>query len=395
MVKKVMRGNEATALGAKLCKPNVVPAYPITPSTLFPERISEYVADGELDAEFVLVESEHSAMSAAIGASATGARVCTATASQGLELMHEMLFIASGMRLPIVMAVGNRALSAPINIWCDHQDGISARDCGWIQFYTERNQEALDMMILGFKISEDPRVLLPSMVGLDAFVLTHTMEAVDIPDQDKVDKFVGKYNPAHCYMDVNRPITIGSFSTPDTYMEFRYVQDKVMNDAAKVIDEAFAAFEKTFGRKYSKITAENTKDADIILVTMGSMTGTAREAITKMRAAGKKVGLVKISVLRPFPKKELIEALKGAKAVAVVDRSLSVGLNIGPVCSEIGATFINEKTRPMILSFVAGLGGRDILITDFEEVHEKTTAALKKGAPEKDTYWIHLKEELV
>jgi len=393
MVKTVMRGNEATAKGAQLCRPHVIPAYPITPSTMFPERISEYVADGELKAEFVMVESEHSAMSAAIGAAATGVRVCTATASQGLELMHEILFIASGMRLPIVMAVGNRALSAPINIWCDHQDTISARDCGWLQFYAERNQEALDLMIMGFKIGEDKRVLLPGMVGLDAFVLTHTQEVVDVPDQAEVDAFLPPYKPEHTFLDPKRPVTIGSFATPDTYMEFRFAQDIAMSkEAPKVIDEVFKQWEKAFGRKYQKVTAFECKDADIIIVSMGSMTGTAREAVRQLRAKGKKVGLCKITVLRPFPEKELKEVLAGAKVVAVLDRSLSLGYG-GPVYCEIAGSFVNDQKRPMIQDFIIGLGGRDILIKDFENIVSKCEATMKSGRPEKVIDWINVNYE--
>jgi pyruvate ferredoxin oxidoreductase alpha subunit len=393
MPKVVMRGNEATALGAKLCRPHVIPAYPITPSTMFPERISEYVADGELDCEFVLVESEHSAMSAAIGAAATGARVATATASQGLELMHEMLFIASGMRLPIIMAVGNRALSAPINIWCDHQDTISARDCGWIQLYAERNQEALDLMIMAFKIGEDKRVLLPAMVGLDAFVLTHTMEVVDSPTQEEVDKFLPPYKPDHVYLDPKRPITIGSFGTPEFYTEFRYAQELAMSkEAPKVIDEVFKEWERTFGRKYQMVTGFECKDADIILVTMGSMTGTARETIKKLRAAGKKVGLCKITVHRPFPEKELKEVLGGAKVVAVVDRSLSLGYG-GPVYAEIASSFVNDAKKPLLQDFIIGLGGRDILVKDFETIVSKCETTMKTGKPEKAIDWINVNYE--
>jgi len=395
MTKEVLRGNEAAALGAKLCKPNVIPAYPITPSTLFPERMSEYIADGELDAEFVLVESEHSAMSAAIGASATGARVVTATASQGLELMHEMLFIASGMRLPIMMAIGNRAVAAPINIWADHQDTISARDCGWLQFYAEKNQETLDLMIMVFKIGEDKRVLLPAMVGMDAFVLTHTMEAVDVPDQEAVDDFVGVYNPDHVYLDPKRPITIGSFAPPDVYQEFKYAQYKAMMDSEKVVDEVFADFEKRFGRHYQKVTGFQCEDADVIIVTMGSMTGTARAAVKKMREEGKKVGLLKITMLRPFPKKEIIEVTRNTKVLAVLDRSLSLGLQVGPVHSEIAAAYINESKKPMIMSFVTGLGGRDILIENIEEVYERAMKALEEGGPKDDLTWIHLREEIL
>ena len=395
MAKDVIRGNEATAVGAKLCRPNVIPAYPITPSTLFPERISEYVADGELDTELVLVESEHSAMSACIGASATGARVCTCTASQGLELMHEMLFIASGMRLPIVMPVANRALAAPINIWCDHQDSISARDTGWIQFYAEKNQEALDLVIIAFKVAENKKVLLPAMVGLDAFVLTHTMEVVDVPDQDKVDKYLPTYKPYHSYLDVKKPISIGSFGTPDYYMEFRYAQEQAMTGPApKVIEEAFKEFEEMFGRKYDIITCDQCEDADIIIMAMGSMCGTARETVRKLRAEGKKVGLAKLTVYRPFPYEVLRKKLGHAKVLAVVDRSLSVGFG-GPVFADVSAAFVNEPKKPIIQNFILGLGGRDILISDFETITATCEESIKNGKPKELVTWINTKFEPV
>jgi pyruvate ferredoxin oxidoreductase alpha subunit len=393
MPKEVIRGNEATAVGARLCRPHVVPAYPITPSTLFPERISEYVADGVLDTQFVPVESEHSAMSAAIGASATGSRVVTCTSSQGLELMHEMLFVASGMRLPIVMPVANRALSAPINIWCDHQDTISARDTGWIQFYAEKNQEALDLVIIAFKVAENKSVLLPAMVGLDAFVLTHTMEVVDIPEQELVDKYVPPYKPYHSYLDIKKPITIGSFGTPDYYMEFRLAQEEaMMGPTPKVISEAFKEFEKMFGRKYEFISCFQCEDADIILLTIGSMSGTAREAVRKMRAAGKKVGLAKLTVYRPFPYDIIKKTLGHAKVLAVVDRSLSVGYG-GPVFADVSGAFVNEPKRPIIQDFIIGLGGRDILMRDFEEIVSICEGTLKAGAPKELVKWINVNLE--
>jgi pyruvate ferredoxin oxidoreductase alpha subunit len=391
-MKDVIKGNMATALGAKLSRAEVIPAYPITPSTLFPEKISEYIACGEMDAQFILVESEHSAMSACIGASATGARTCTSTASQGLALMHEMLYIAAGMRLPIVVAVGNRALSAPINIWCDHQDSISERDTGWMQFYAEKNQEALDLMIMAFKIGEDKRVLLPAMVGLDAFVLTHTMEAVDIPDQEDVDKFLPPYTPPFGVLDPEKPMTFGSFGTPDYYMEFKYAQTKALEDAGAVIDEVFAEFKKTFGREYKKITTYKTEDADIILVTLGSMSGTARAAVDKMREEGKKVGAAKMTVFRPFPTKELMEMSKSTKVLAMVDRDISPGFG-GAVFGEAAAMYVNETEKPIIMNFIVGLGGRDITISDFEDMVEKAEKAQKTGAPEKLVDWINLKEE--
>ena len=391
-MRDVIKGNMATALGAKLARTEVIPAYPITPSTLFPEKISEYVADGEMDTQLILVESEHSAMSACIGASATGARTCTATASQGLALMHEMLYIASGMRLPIVVAVANRALSAPINIWCDHQDSISERDTGWMQFYAEKNQEALDLMIIAFRVAEDKRVLLPAMVGLDAFVLTHTMEAVDIPEQGDVDKFLPPYTPLFGVLDPEKPMTFGSFGTPDYYMEFKYAQTKALEDSESVIDEIFAQFKDTFGREYKKIKTYRTEDADVILVTLGSMSGTARAAVDKMREEGKKVGAAKMTVFRPFPTKELMEMSKNAKVLAVVDRDISPGFG-GAVFGEAAAIYVNESNKPLLMNFIVGLGGRDITIPDFETMVEKAEKAQEAGAPERLVDWINLNEE--
>jgi len=394
MTKMVIRGNMATAVGAKLCRPNVIPAYPITPSTLFPEKISEFVADGELDAEFILVESEHSAMSACIGASAVGARTCTATASQGLALMHEMLFIASGMRLPIVMAVGNRALSAPINIWADHSDTLAERDTGWLQFYAENNQEALDLVMLGFKISEDPRVLLPSMVGLDAFVLTHTMEAVDVPDQAEVDQWLPPYKPTHTALDPCSPMTLGSFVTPEHYQEFKYTQEMAMDEARGVIDEAFAGFKEKFGREYKKLVPYKTEDADIIILTMGSISGTARVAINDLRDQGKKVGLIKLSVYRPFPAKELLELTRNAKVLAVAERAISLGFG-GAVFAEVAAEFVNKEKKPLLANYILGLGGRDVVQKDFYEIVEKAEKILQEGKVEKHTEWINVKMECV
>ena len=391
-MKTVIRGNEATALGAKLCRPNVIPAYPITPSTLFPEKISEYIADGELDSEFILVESEHSAMSACIGASATGARTCTCTASQGLALMHEMLFIAAGMRLPIVMPVGNRALSAPINIWCDHQDSISERDTGWLQFYAENNQEALDLVIIAFRVAEDKRVLLPAMVGLDAFVLTHTMEAVDVPEQNHVDEFLPTYQPQSVVLDPKTPATFGSFGTPEFYMEFRYAIELAMESSKDVIDEIFNDYKNRFGREFNKITTYETDDADIIILTMGSVCGTARETIKKLRAQGKKVGLAKLTVFRPFPKDELINICKNAKVLAICERNISLGFG-GAVFAEVCGVFANKETKPLISDYIIGLGGRDVLIQDFETIVQKSEEIIEDGKVKKPVEWINIKEE--
>lgn len=392
MMKAMLRGNESVAYGFKLARIKVFPMFPITPSTLVPERMSKFIADGELDAEFIPLESEHSAISAAIGASLSGARVGTATASQGLALMHEILFIASGMRLPIVMGIGNRALSAPINIWCDHQDTISQRDTGWMQFYAENNQEGLDLILMAFKISEDKRVLLPSMVGLDAFVLTHTMEAVDIPEQKDVDDFLGNFKPNYRIIDVSNPATFGSFVSPKYYMEFRYAQQFAMKRAEDVIDEVFNEFEKKFGRKYKKINEEDTEDADIIFITMGSCTGTAREFIKMARKEGKKIGLIKLTVFRPFPKEELRKALKEKKVVAVIDRNISPGFG-GAVYGEITSSLLNMENPPKVLDFIVGLGGRDITLNTFKEILKISEDAMKGKA--REINWIEVDKENV
>jgi pyruvate ferredoxin oxidoreductase alpha subunit len=391
-MRMIVRGNEATAVAAKLCRPDVIPAYPITPSTLFPERISEYVANGELDTQFMTVESEHSAISACIGASATGVRTCTCTASQGLALMHEMLFIAAGMRLPIVMPIGNRALSAPINIWCDHQDTISELDTGWLQFYAEKNQEALDLVIIAFKVAEDKRVLLPAMVGLDAFVLTHTMEVVDVPEQSEVDEFLPPFTTSASYLDPKNPATIGSFGTPEYYMEFKYAEELAMNAAEGVIDEVFAEFKQKFGREYKKIDTYKTEDADIILITMGSMSGTARATVSQLREEGKKVGLAKMTVLRPFPTEELLGSLGHAKVIAVVDRNISFGFG-GRVFSEVSAKFVNQSTKPLITNYIVGLGGRDVTLNDYREIVSDSENVINMGKVETQTKWINVKEE--
>lgn len=388
-----MKGNEAAAWAAKLAKPKVVAAFPITPSTLVPEKISEFVANGEMDAEFIKVESEHSAISACVGASAAGVRVFTATASQGLALMHEILFIAAGMRLPIVMAIGNRALSAPINIWNDWQDTISERDTGWLQFYAENNQEALDLILIAFKVAEDERVLLPAMTGFDAFILTHTVEPVEIPDQEVVDEFLGEYVPKHAYLDPKRPITQGALGFPAHYMEARYTVWEAMENAREVIKEAFEEFEKKFGRKYQMVEEYKTEDAEIILVTMGSLAGTVKEFVDKKREEGLKIGAAKITVYRPFPIEEIKALAKKTKVLAILEKDISFGLG-GAVFGDVGRTLINESEKPIVLDFILGLGGRDVTFANLEEVIEISEKAMKEGV-EEDVFWIGLRKEIL
>ncbi|WP_148883254.1 pyruvate synthase subunit PorA [Thermococcus aciditolerans] len=392
-IRKVMKANEAAAWAAKLAKPKVIAAFPITPSTLVPEKISEFVADGELDAEFIKVESEHSAISACVGASAAGVRTFTATASQGLALMHEILFIAAGMRLPIVIAVGNRALSAPINIWNDWQDTISERDTGWLQFYAENNQEALDLILIAYKVAENEKVLLPAMVGFDAFILTHTVEPVEIPDQELVDEFLGEYEPKYAYLDPSRPITQGTLAFPAHYMEARYTVWEANENAKKVIDEAFAEFEKKFGRKYQKIEEYRTEDAEIIFVTMGSLAGTVKEYVDHLREQGIKVGVAKMTVYRPFPVEEVRALAKKAKVLALLEKNVTFSVG-GALFQDFSRALINESEKPKIVDFILGLGGRDVTFKDLDEALAIAQKALNGEAVD-EVNWIGLRKEIL
>lgn len=351
--------------------------YPITPSTHVPERISEYVANGELNAAMVDVESEHSAASAMLGAVAAGSRCFTATSSQGLALMFEILPIISGMRLPGVMAVANRALSAPINIWNDHSDSVSARDQGWIQLWVESSQEGLDAVIQGYKISEDRKVMMPLMVNFDGFTLSHVFEPVDIPEQSKVDKFLPKFKPLHV-LDPKKPVTMGPIGFPNTFMHFKQQQQEAMLNAINVIKRTNKEFKKVFGRAYGDGLLELYKmqDADYAVIGMGTLCGTARIAVDKLRKQGKKVGLIKVRCLRPFPEKELQLAIKNLKAVGVIDRHISLGQE-GPLFTDIrSAIYCNDIS---INSYIAGLGGRDIMVKHFEKIFSDLEAGKQKG----------------
>ena len=375
-MKKVIEASEAVALGVKLCKPLVIPMYPITPQTHIVERLADYINDGDLDAEMIHAESEHSAISAALGAQATGVRTFTATASQGLALMHEILFVVSGMRLPIVMAVANRALSAPINIWNDHQDSISARDSGWLQFYVESAQEALDTIIMAYKIAENRDVLLPVMVCLDGFTLSHVYEPVDIPSQKEVNSFLPSYKPIYAYLDPKKPITQGPIAFPDTFMELKKMQQESMEKSLPIIENVNREFKKKFKRSYGDGLIETYKieDAKYALAGMGTLCSTARVVIDDLRKKGKKVGLIKIKSFRPFPKEKLRKICKNLKGLAVIDRSVSPG-NDGALLMETKECLFDLKIK--INGFIAGLGGRDItekhLINAIEKIGDKKT----------------------
>jgi pyruvate ferredoxin oxidoreductase alpha subunit len=357
--KKVISGAGAVAEAVKLCKPKVLPMYPITPSTLIPERLSEFVANGELKSEMIYVESEHSAASALFGAYATGLRSFTATSSQGLALMHEILPILSANRFPAVMAVANRTLSGPLNIWNDHSDAMSEKDQGWIQMYCETAQEAYDTTIMAYKIAEAEKISLPVMVCLDGFALTHVYEPVQLEDAEKIDKFLPEYKPLN-FLDTSKPITIGGVGFPNTFFEFKEQTQKAMMDSLEAIQQVHAEFAIEFGREYGNglIELMEMKDAEYALVTVGAVaTGSARAVVEEMRKKGKKIGLIRVKTIRPFPAEEIIKASKKLKSLGVIDRHVSLGYE-GPLCTDIKAALKREKVR--VTGFIAGLGGRDI-----------------------------------
>ncbi|MBU2536642.1 MAG: pyruvate ferredoxin oxidoreductase [Chloroflexi bacterium] len=369
----------AVADAAMLSDVDVVSAYPITPQTHIVEHLAELVANGELKAAYIPVESEHSAMSACVGASAVGARTFTATASQGLELMHEVLYVASAMRLPIVMAVANRALSAPISIWGEHSDAMATRDVGWIQIFVENGQEAVDNVICAFRMGEDKRVLLPVMIHLDGFVLTHVIEPIELPDKKDVDRFL----PPFKYplpLDPEKPVTMGAFGQPFIYTEVKWAQEMNLENSKDVILEVWQEFGTAFGRQYSPIEQYQTDGARVLLLTMGSYSETAMVAVDKMRGDGKEVGLLKLRLWRPFPYEELRKAVKGAEILIVLDRAISFGGPGGPVCSEIKAALYKEEKRPKIVGFVGGLGGRDITMAGFEEMVNRGIEIARTGS---------------
>ncbi|OIO79017.1 MAG: pyruvate ferredoxin oxidoreductase [Candidatus Omnitrophica bacterium CG12_big_fil_rev_8_21_14_0_65_43_15] len=359
-MKLVITGNHAAAYAAKLCRPHVISAYPITPQTEVVEKLACMVADGELKSDFIKVESEHSAMAACIGASAAGSRSFTATSSQGLALMHEMLFWAANSRLPIVMINVNRAMAPPWTVWADQTDSLAQRDTGWMQFYCEDNQEILDTVIQAYKIAE--KVSLPAMISLDAFFLSHTSEAVDVPPQADVDRFLPEFNPEY-KLDINNPRAFGGLVTAEWYYEFRYKIHQAMQDAKREINTVGKEYAKSFGRKYSLIEPYKADDADFLFAASGSMVSVVRDAVDKLRKAQKKAGLIKMRTFRPFPKEELIKLVPGAKNLCVLDRNISLG-NEGIFFTEIKAALANIKAKPMIYGFTAGLGGREVSVND-------------------------------
>ena len=363
-------GNLVVAEAMRQCKPDVVAAYPITPQTTIVEEYAKFVAQGRTHTEYVTVESEHSAMSACVGASAAGARVMTATGSQGLALMWEELYIASGMRLPIVLVNANRALAAPINIHCDHSDVMGARDAGWAILFAETAQEAYDNTIIALKVAEDPEVLLPAMTCLDGFITTHSIDRIDLLDDNTVSDFVGEYEPQNALLDTDNPVCQGAFSgLGGPYFEFKKSQRIAIDRSKAVVERVGAEFSEISGRPFGLIETDMMDDAEVAIVIIGSASGNARHVAREMRAEGVKAGVVKVRCFRPFPAIELAEALKGMKAVAILDRSESFGAEGGPLYLETRSALYDLSERPPLINYVYGLGGSDVRLELIHQVY--------------------------
>jgi pyruvate ferredoxin oxidoreductase alpha subunit len=373
-VRKGIEVSIAMAEAASACDVDVISAYPITPQTHVVEHLAEIVADGELDAEFIPVESEHAALSACCGSSAAGARTFTATSSQGLALMHEILFIASGLRFPIVMVVANRALSAPINIWNDHSDVMTNRDCGWIQIFAENGQEAQDLVIQSFKFAEDKRVLLPVMLHFDGFTLSHMVEPIEMMTREEVKSFLPNYVPQQ-RLDIDNPISMGPVGVPEVYTEAKMAHEAVLRASYGPIVECLNDFGKQFGRTYKPVESYRADDAEVIICIMGSVAETAMSWVDEQREKGEKVGLVRFRLWRPLPINDFIGAVKHAKAIAVIDRHFSPGGPGGPVAQEIKHIMYDQERRIPVVETIAGLGGRDITFADFNKIYARGKAA--------------------
>jgi pyruvate ferredoxin oxidoreductase alpha subunit len=387
---KVLSGDHAVAYAVNMCRVDVIPNYPITPQTLIIEKLSDFVFDGECDATFMAADSEHSAMSMAIGAAATGVRTFTATASQGLALMHEMLYVAPQTRLPIVMANVNRSLGAGSGIWAEYNDSMPERESGWMQCYVEDAQEAFDTIIQAYRLCEDQRVMLPLMMCLDAFVLSHTVEKVVLPDQAEVVAFLPRFRPLN-YLDAQNPKFINVAVTPAHSMEMRYQLDHLMRSVGPVVDEVDALFSEHFGRGYGgSIQSYRMEDAEHALITLGTATSTARVAVDELRKEGKRVGLVKLKYIRPFPHDQLRAALRGVSSLGVFDRSIAVN-GFGPVFTEVRNSCYGMGIP--ITNHIAGIGGRDLTVATFRAMFDIVTRD-GRARPDRECFWHGLRGEM-
>lgn len=369
-IRERMSGNEAVAYAIKQINPDVMPAFPITPSTEIPQMVSTFIANGEIDTEFIPVESEHSSMSAAMGASAAGARALTATSSCGLAYMWEVLYVAASDRLPVVLALVNRALTGPININCDHSDSMGARDSGWIQIYAENNQEAYDNFIQSFRIAEHPDVRLPFMACQDGFITSHAVENIELIETEKVKAFAGEYNPENYLLNADMPMAVGPYANSPFYMETKMAQRLAMKNAKKVILDVAKEFEEISGRRYGFFEEYQLEDAEYAIVIIGSAAGTTKDAVDHLRENGIKAGLLKIRVFRPFPGEEIAEALKNIKTVAILDRAESFSAYGGPVGSEVKSALYDAKLNVLALNYFYGIGGRDYTVEDAISVYQ-------------------------
>ena len=389
MAYKMLDGNDAAVEAMKLARVQVISAYPITPQSSISEKLSDLVANGELKAEYIRVESEHTALSVATTAGLTGVRAATATASNGLALMHEVLSMTSGNRVPIVMPVVNRGVAAPWTLWCEHGDSMAQRDTGWLQFYCQNVQEVLDLTLFSYRVAEDERVLTPAMVCMDGFFLSHSLQKIDVPTQDSIDQFIGPYKRKNTYLDPEDPMFCCDLTGSNEFTEMRYQQKVAMEDSIDVIKEIADEFEKRFGRRINIVEGYKTEDAEVLLVALGSMCGTAKYVVNKMRKEGKKVGLVKVVVFRPFPVNQLRQILSGKKVIGVFDRSTGLGGQGGPVWRETCAAMMNEGCD--IRNYVGGLGGRDVTTDNIEKIYNELLD-ISKGKRETHTEWIDLNE---
>lgn len=390
-IKERMSGNEAVAYAIRQINPDVMPAFPITPSTEIPQMVSTYIANGEMDTEFIPVESEHSSMSATIGAEAAGARSLTATSSAGLALMWEELLLAASNRMPLVLALVNRTLSGPININCDHTDGMGARDTGWIQIYAENNQEAYDNFIQAYPIAEDARVHLPVMICQDGFITSHAVENITLLEDELVKNFVGEYEPEEFLLNPGKPIAVGPYSVSNYAMEARKNQELALERSKEVIAEVAKKFKELSGRGFSFFEEYKTEDADYIMMIMGSAAGTAKEAVDELRSQGKKVGVLKLRVFRPFPAAEIAEALKNCKAVAIMDRCESYNGNGGPLGSETKAALFKNKVMIEAVNYIYGLAGRDFTIGEVKQVFEELEGLIEEGTAVEEYKYVGLR----
>lgn len=376
-----LSGNEAIAIALRQINPDVFPAFPITPSTEIPQYFASFVANGQVDTEFIPVESEHSSMSAAIGASAAGARSLTATSSCGLAYMWEELYIAASNRLPLALAVVNRALSGPININCDHSDSMGARDAGWIQIYAENNQEAYDNMVQAYRISEHKDVKLPIMICQDGFITSHAVENIELLEDEEVKNFVGEYEPETYLLNPDCPAAVGPYSITDYYMEAKRAQAEGTRHVPQVVLDVAKEFEQLSGRKYGLFEEYRMEDAERAVVIIGSAAGTTKDAVDRLREKGEKVGLIKIRLFRPFPADELMEALKGVRAVAIMDRAESYTNQGGPLGADVMSAMFRARSQAYAVNYIYGLGGRDVRVEDMENVYEELKEIEETGNP--------------